>query len=154
MSVLLYEVVYQGVKIMDMFERQIEEQRGQQAPLATRMRPTSFNEFVGQEHLIGEGRVLRKAIESGRIPSIVLWGPPGSGKTTLANVIANVTDSHFTMVSAVSSGVAELRRAIEQAQQRRRSSGQNTILFIDEIHRLTRLSRLPLLYCHGPRYLP
>lgn len=130
---------------MDMFERQIEEQRGQQAPLATRMRPTTFNEFVGQEHLIGEGRVLRKAIEAGRIPSIVLWGPPGSGKTTLANVIANVTDSHFTMISAVSAGVAELRRAIEQAVQRRRSSGQNTILFIDEIHRFNKTQQDAIL---------
>jgi putative ATPase len=130
---------------MDMFERQIEEQKGQQAPLATRMRPTTFNEFVGQEHLIGEGRVLRKAIEAGRIPSIVLWGPPGSGKTTLANVIANITDSHFTMVSAVSAGVAELRRAIEQAMQRRRSSGQNTILFIDEIHRFNKTQQDAIL---------
>jgi len=130
---------------MDMFERQIEEQKGQQAPLATRMRPTTFNEFVGQEHLIGEGRVLRKAIEAGRIPSIVLWGPPGSGKTTLAYVIANVTDAHFTMVSAVSAGVAELRRAIEQAVQRRRSSGQNTILFIDEIHRFNKTQQDAIL---------
>ncbi len=130
---------------MDMFERQIEEQKGQQAPLATRMRPTTFNEFVGQEHLIGEGRVLRKAIEAGRIPSIVLWGPPGSGKTTLANVIANVTNAHFTMISAVSAGVAELRRAIEQAVQRRRSSGQNTILFIDEIHRFNKTQQDAIL---------
>ncbi len=130
---------------MDMFERQIEEQRGQQAPLATRMRPTTFNEFVGQDHLIGEGRVLRKAIEAGRIPSIVLWGPPGSGKTTLANVIANITNAHFTMISAVSAGVAELRRAIEQAIQRQRSSGQNTILFIDEIHRFNKTQQDAIL---------
>src|SRR4030042_1767594 len=130
---------------MDMFERQIEEQRGQQAPLASRMRPTSFNEFVGQEHLIGEGRVLRKAIEAGRIPSIVLWGPPGSGKTTLANVIANVTNAHFTMISAVSAGVADLRRAIEQAVQHRRSSGQSTILFIDEIHRFNKTQQDAIL---------
>jgi putative ATPase len=130
---------------MDMFERQIEEQKGQQAPLATRMRPTTFNEFVGQQHLIGEGRVLRKAIESGRLPSIVLWGPPGSGKTTLANVIANVTDAHFAMVSAVSAGVAELRRVIEQAKERRRSSGQKTILFIDEIHRFNKTQQDAIL---------
>ncbi|MBN2238988.1 MAG: replication-associated recombination protein A [Dehalococcoidales bacterium] len=130
---------------MDMFERHAEEQRGQQAPLATRMRPLTFNEYVGQTHIIGEGRVLRKAIEAGRIPSIVLWGPPGSGKTTLANVIANVTDAHFSMVSAVSSGVAELRKAIEQARERRRSSGQKTILFIDEIHRFNKTQQDAIL---------
>ena len=100
----------------DMFEQKAEELRGQEAPLATRMRPASFHEFVGQEHLIGEGRVLRKAIEAGRLPSIVLWGPPGSGKTTLAYVIANTTNSHFSPVSAVSAGVADLRRIIEQAR--------------------------------------
>ena len=81
--------------MMDMFEQQYEEQKLQQAPLATRMRPTDFHDFVGQEHLIGPGRVLRKAIEAGRLPSIVLWGPPGSGKTTLAYIMANSTESYF-----------------------------------------------------------
>ena len=130
---------------MDMFERQFEEQKGQQAPLATRMRPTSFEVFVGQGHLIGKGRVLRKAIEAGRIPSIVLWGPPGSGKTTLAYIIANTTDSYFSSVSAVSAGVADLRRIIEEAKERRKMSQQKTILFIDEIHRFNKAQQDAIL---------
>jgi len=130
---------------MDMFEQKAEEQKGQQAPLATRMRPASFHEFVGQEHVIGEGRVLRKAIEADRVPSIVLWGPPGSGKTTLAYVIASSTDSHFSMVSAVSAGVADLRRIIEETQERRRIYNQKTILFIDEIHRFNKAQQDAIL---------
>ena len=123
---------------MDMFEHQFEKDKLKEAPLATRMRPTGFNEFVGQEHLIGKGHVLRKAIESGNLPSIILWGPPGSGKTTLAYIIANTTDSHFSPVSAVSAGVADLRRIIEDAKERRKMSQKRTILFIDEIHRFNK----------------
>ncbi|MBI4303474.1 MAG: AAA family ATPase, partial [Chloroflexi bacterium] len=85
---------------MDMFERRFEEEKRKEAPLAARMRPATFEEFVGQEHIVGKGRVLRKAIEAGQLPSIILWGPPGSGKTTLAYVIANMTNSHFSAVSA------------------------------------------------------
>ena len=123
---------------MDMFEHQYEEQMKQEAPLAARMRPATFDDFVGQEHLIGEGRVLRKAIEVGQLPSIILWGPPGSGKTTLAYIIANTTDSHFSPISAVSAGVADLRRIIEEAKERRKMHQQKTILFIDEIHRFNK----------------
>ncbi len=123
---------------MDMFEKQAEEQQFQDAPLATRMRPTSLNTFVGQEHLLAPGRVLRKAIESGKIPSMIFWGPPGCGKTTLAYIIANTAGAHFSPVSAVSASVADLRRVIEEAKGRRQTSLQRTILFIDEIHRFNK----------------
>ena len=123
---------------MDMFEHKSEEEKRQEAPLAARMRPTTLGDFVGQEHLIGKGHVLRKAIEAGQLPSIILWGPPGSGKTTLAYIIANATDSHFSPVSAVSATVADLRRIIEGAKECRKMYQQRTILFIDEIHRFNK----------------
>jgi putative ATPase len=107
-------------------------------PLAARMRPRNFAEYVGQQHIIGEGKVLRRAIESDQLPSIILWGPPGSGKTTLAQVIANVSSSFFVPMSAVTAGVADLRKVIDEARRRRRQSGQRTILFIDEIHRFNK----------------
>jgi len=109
-----------------------------QSPLAARMRPQNLDEFVGQEHLVGEGRVLRKLIDSDQIPSMILWGPPGSGKTTLAYVISQVTKSNFIPISAVSSGVADLRKAVDEARERLERTGQRTILFIDEIHRFSK----------------
>ncbi|MFC2050064.1 replication-associated recombination protein A [Chloroflexota bacterium] len=114
-------------------------------PLAARMRPRSLAEFVGQEHLVGEGRVLRKCIESDQLPSMILWGPPGSGKTTLAYVIASVTKSHFSPLSAVSAGVADLRRVVDEARRRRKLSGQRTIMFIDEIHRFNKTQQDAIL---------
>ncbi len=123
---------------MDLFDRRAQEQQAKEAPLAARMRPRNFDEFVGQEHIVGKGRALRTAIESGRLPSIILWGPPGSGKTTLAFIIAGLTSSYFAPVSAVSAGVADLRKIIEEAKERRRLQGQRTILFIDEIHRFNK----------------
>jgi putative ATPase len=102
------------------------------------MRPRSFDELVGQEHIVGPDRVLRKSIEADSIPSVVLWGPPGSGKTTLALIIAGVTRSHFEQVSAVTAGVADLRRIIGEARDRLGMTGQRTILFVDEIHRFNK----------------
>ncbi len=107
-------------------------------PLAARMRPRSFGEFLGQEHIIGPGRVLRKSVEAGKLTSLILWGPPGSGKTTLARLLADVVGGRFVQVSAVAAGVADLRRIIEQAQDLRLQTGQRTILFIDEIHRFNK----------------
>lgn len=130
---------------MDMFEIQFEEQKQRDAPLAARMRPTTFDDFVGQEHLIGQERLLRKAIESGQLPSIIFWGPPGSGKTTLARIIANTTQSHFSSISAVSSGVADLRRIIEEAKKRRQLHQIKTIIFIDEIHRFNKAQQDAIL---------
>ena len=106
-------------------------------PLAARMRPRNLDEFVGQGHLVGEGKILRKLIEADRLPSLIFWGPPGSGKTTLANVIASLTKSHFSPIRAVSAGVADLRKVVEKAKERQKL-GQHTILFIDEIHRFNK----------------
>src|SRR5579864_4295565 len=115
-----------------------EEPAAKDQPLAARMRPTSLQEFVGQDHLVGLDHELRRAIEEDRVGSMILWGPPGSGKTTLARLIARATSSFFVPLSAVSAGVADLRRNIEQARVRRAQSGQRTILFIDEIHRFNK----------------
>lgn len=123
---------------MDLFDLSREQQREREAPLAARMRPRNFDEFVGQEHLVGKGRVLRKSIESDQVPSMILWGPPGSGKTTLAYIVASLTRSHFSPISAVSSGVADLRRVVEEAKERRGLHQRRTILFIDEIHRFNK----------------
>jgi putative ATPase len=123
---------------MPLFDLPEEKDLPQSMPLAARMRPQTFADFVGQEHLVAEGRVLRKCIEADQLPSMVFWGPPGSGKTTLAHIIANVTRAHFSPLSAVSAGVADLRRVIEEAKKRLKSSGQRTILFVDEIHRFNK----------------
>ena len=123
---------------MTLFEHRADRELKREAPLAARMRPTTFDEFVGQEHIVGLDRVLRTSIDADRIPSIILWGPPGSGKTTLANLIAGVTRSHFSPVSAVGSGVADLRRITKEAQERLGMHGQRTIMFIDEIHRFNK----------------
>lgn len=114
-------------------------------PLAARMRPRNFEEFVGQTHVLGPGRVLRRSIEADQLSSMILWGPPGCGKTALARVIANVSHAQFIPVSAVTAGVADLRRAVEDARKLRRASGQRTILFIDEIHRFNKAQQDAIL---------
>lgn len=106
-------------------------------PLADRMRPETLEEFFGQEKILGEGKILKAAIEGDKVPSMIFWGPPGSGKTTLANIIARKTGSEFVSMSAISSGVKDMRREMERAQELRRL-GKNTILFIDEIHRFNK----------------
>ena len=107
-------------------------------PLAERIRPRTFDEFVGQDHVLAEHQSLRQAIENDRVPSLILWGPPGSGKTTLAHIIAQKTKAVFVAFSAVVSGVPELRAIIKEAVQRRRMQDQATILFVDEIHRFNK----------------
>jgi len=115
------------------------------APLATRMRPRSLEEFVGQEHILGPGKLLRRAIEADRLPSVILSGPPGTGKTTLAYIIADITHAKFVRLSGVESNVAEMRRVIAGATNRTRTSGQRTILFIDEIHHFNKAQQDILL---------
>ncbi|HEX5080531.1 MAG TPA: replication-associated recombination protein A [Blastocatellia bacterium] len=108
------------------------------APLAERMRPRTLDEFVGQDHLLAEGRILRRLIEEDRLTSIVFWGPPGSGKTTLAKVIANRTASEFVPFSAVTSGIKEIRQVMNEAAEVRSKLGRRTVLFVDEIHRFNK----------------
>ncbi len=107
----------------------------QAAPLAARMRPRTLDEFVGQERIAGPGRLLQRALGQGALFSMILWGPPGSGKTTLARLLAQASDAHFEQLSAVSAGVADLRRVVREAQERRGMYGRRTVLFVDEIHR-------------------
>jgi putative ATPase len=108
------------------------------APLAERLRPKTPDEVVGQSHLLGEGKPLRLAFESGKLPSMILWGPPGVGKTTLARLIANTTDAEFIPLSAVLSGVKDIREAVERAELTLQQSGRRTILFVDEVHRFNK----------------
>ena len=115
------------------------------APLAARMRPRTFDDYVGQEHIVGEGKLLRRLVESGSLPSVILWGPPGTGKTTLARIIANSTDAMFVPVSAVSAGVADLRKAVAEARDRLRAGRGRTVLFIDEIHRFNKAQQDAIL---------
>jgi len=131
---------------MDLFDHALEDQLTREAPLAARMRPRSLEEFVGQEEIIGEGRLLRRAIIADRLfSSIIMWGPPGTGKTTLAQIIASHTKSQFESLSAVMAGKADLRKVIEGAVERRKLYNKRTILFVDEVHRWNKAQQDALL---------
>ncbi|MCB0118415.1 MAG: AAA family ATPase [Anaerolineales bacterium] len=130
----------------DLFDHAMQERMKSEAPLAARMRPRTLEEYIGQEHIIGEGKLLRRAIEADRLfSSIILWGPPGTGKTTLAQVIANTTQSHFVTISAILAGKADLRVVIDEALERRRLYQERTILFVDEVHRWNKAQQDALL---------
>ncbi len=130
---------------MTLFDHRREQLQSRNAPLATRMRPQSLEEYVGQRHLLAADSVLRRAIDEDRVPSVVLWGPPGSGKTTLARLIAQATRAHFEQLSAVTSGVKDVREAVTAARDRLGQQGRRTILFIDEIHRFSKSQQDALL---------
>lgn len=115
-------------------------------PLAERMRPRTLDDYIGQKHLVGEGAILRRMIESGRVPSFLLWGPPGVGKTTLAQIIANTLDTPFYTLSAINSGVKDVREVIEQAGKKQFFNTKSPILFIDEIHRFSKSQQDSLLH--------
>ena len=130
---------------MDLFEQSRQRQIEKESPLANRMRPRTLDEYVGQEHIIGKGRLLRRAIEADQLSSIIFYGPPGTGKTTLAMVIANSTKSHFITLNAVLAGVKQIREAITDAQERRTLYNQRTTLFVDEVHRWNKAQQDALL---------
>lgn len=130
---------------MNLFDYSKEEQLKKSAPLAARMRPRTLDEYIGQEHLVGPGKLLRRAIQADRLSSMIFYGPPGTGKTALAKVIAETTSSHFVQLNAVSAGINDLRKLIEEAGQRLGMWQQRTILFIDEIHRFNKSQQDALL---------
>jgi len=121
------------------------EEAGPSAPLAARLRPRTLDELVGQQHLLGPGSVLRGLVEEDKLRSVLVYGPPGTGKTSIAHVIALATKAHFEQLSAVTSGVADVRRVMEEARERQAATGRRTILFIDEVHRFSRTQQDALL---------
>jgi putative ATPase len=130
---------------MDLFEQNRQRLTEQVAPLAARMRPRSLDDFVGQAHILGTGRLLRRAIQADRLSSLIFYGPPGTGKTTLARIIANTTHAHFIAINAVLSGVKEIRAAIDTAQEQQGVYSRRTILFVDEVHRFNKAQQDALL---------
>ena len=130
----------------DLFDHAAAEQIAGESPLAARMRPRTLDDFIGQEEMVGPGKLLRRAIEADRLfSSLILWGPPGTGKTTLARIIANKTQSHFETLNAVMAGVADIRRVVAESKERRRLYRRRTILLVDEIHRFSKSQQDALL---------
>src|SRR5579875_2491575 len=129
----------------DLFAAAANERLAAQAPLAERMRPRRLDDMVGQEHLLGPGRPLRALIDSDRLSSVILWGPPGTGKTTLASLVAGATSRAFVPLSAVTAGVKDVRDTVEGARRRLGEQGRGTILFLDEVHRFNRSQHDALL---------
>ncbi|PIZ18633.1 MAG: AAA family ATPase [Deltaproteobacteria bacterium CG_4_10_14_0_8_um_filter_43_12] len=123
---------------MDLFDHYAKDRLKTEAPLADRMRPNTLDEFIGQDHILKKGKVLRRAIEADEVQSSIFWGPPGTGKTTLAHILAAKTGAHFISFSAVLAGVKDIRGVIEQARNQRRFNNKQTILFVDEIHRFNK----------------
>jgi putative ATPase len=132
-------------KSVDLFAARREELTEKEAPLAARMRPRTLDEFAGQQHIVGPGRLLRRAIQADQLSSVIFYGPPGTGKTTLARIVANTTRAHFIAINAVLAGVNDIRQAIAEAQERRGQFGQRTILFVDEVHRFNKAQQDALL---------
>lgn len=130
---------------MNLFDHAREQQIEKEAPLAARMRPRTLDEFIGQDHIVGPGRLLRRAIQADQLSSIIFYGPPGTGKTTLARIIANTTNAHFIALNAVLSGVKDIRESIDTAKEQRGLFGRKTILFIDEVHRFNKAQQDALL---------
>ena len=130
---------------MDLFDISVEEKVFKEAPLAYRMKPKNFNEFVGQKHILGEEKLLRKAIERDCLRSMILWGKPGTGKTALAYVIANITKSIFEELNAVTAKISDIREIIKRAKENRKMYQRRTILFIDELHRFNKAQQDALL---------
>ena len=130
---------------MDLFDAGRLARDEKEQPLAARLRPRSLEEYIGQDHILGPGRLLRRAIQADQLSSLIFYGPPGTGKTTLAAVIANTTRSHFITINAVLAGVADIRKAVEEAEERRKLHNQRTILFIDEVHRFNKAQQDALL---------
>jgi len=133
---------------MTLFEHNARKELLSNSPLSSRIRPNSLDEFIGQEHILGKGKILRNLIENKTIPSMIFWGPPGTGKTTLAKIISNVTNLNFKSLSAVSSGLADIRRLTDEIIHERTTNSSKTILFLDEIHRFSKNqqdSLLPLI---------
>src|SRR5436305_2896966 len=130
---------------MDLFADSRKKNMQRVAPLAVRMRPRILDEFVGQQHFLGPGKLLRRMLEADRLTSVIFYGPPGTGKTTLAQIIANHTKSHFEQVNAAGVGVKEVRAILDAAKDRLGNGGQRTVLFLDEIHRFNRAQQDILL---------